>query len=182
MNKIAQAQPDAIYFGGIIENNAAQLIKDKVGAGMSNDEVAFIGPDGIFVDALLARRATPPRASTSPSAGCPRVSSPGRARSSSRTSRRSTMSPSSPTPPTLTRRPTSCSTPSRRPRGSRRRGSGPRGGDRAGLRHRGLRRRSRHSKWSFDEDGDTTLTKLSVQRVENGEFQLDRVVDVSQLQ
>src|SRR5918996_609359 len=55
MNKIAQAQPDAIYFGGIIENNAAQLIKDKVGAGMSNDEVAFIGPDGIFVDELLSQ-------------------------------------------------------------------------------------------------------------------------------
>ncbi len=55
MNKIAQAQPDAIYFGGIIENNAAQLIKDKVGAGMSNDEVAFIGPDGIFVDELLTQ-------------------------------------------------------------------------------------------------------------------------------
>jgi branched-chain amino acid transport system substrate-binding protein len=36
--------------------------------------------------------------------------------------------------------------------------------------------------WSFDEDGDTTLTELSVQRVENGEFTLDRVLDVSQLQ
>ena len=41
---------------------------------------------------------------------------------------------------------------------------------------------ARGSKWSFDEDGDTTLTKLSVQKVEGGEFQLDRVVDVSQLQ
>ena len=55
MNKIAAAQPDAIYFGGIIENNAAQIIKDKVGAGMSNEEVAFIGPDGIFVDELLTQ-------------------------------------------------------------------------------------------------------------------------------
>src|SRR3712207_4860348 len=50
MNKIAEAQPDAVYFGGIIENNAAQRIKDKVGAGMSNEDVAFIGPDGIFLD------------------------------------------------------------------------------------------------------------------------------------
>jgi branched-chain amino acid transport system substrate-binding protein len=41
---------------------------------------------------------------------------------------------------------------------------------------------ARGSKWSFDEDGDTTLTKLSVQRVEGGEFQLDRVVDVKDLQ
>src|SRR5215216_3280331 len=55
MNKIAQEDPDAIYFGGIIENNAAQLIKDKVGAGMSNDDVLFIGPDGIFLDTLLSQ-------------------------------------------------------------------------------------------------------------------------------
>ena len=47
--------PDAIYFGGIIENNAGQLLKDKVGAGMSNDDVLFIGPDGIFVDTLLTQ-------------------------------------------------------------------------------------------------------------------------------
>jgi branched-chain amino acid transport system substrate-binding protein len=55
MNKIADADADAIYFGGIIENNVAQIIKDKVGAGMSNEDVAFIGPDGIFVDALLSQ-------------------------------------------------------------------------------------------------------------------------------
>jgi branched-chain amino acid transport system substrate-binding protein len=36
--------------------------------------------------------------------------------------------------------------------------------------------------WSFDEEGDTTLTELSVQKVEGGEFTLDRVLDVSQLQ
>src|ERR671916_451450 len=55
MNKIAEEDPDAIYFGGIIENNAAQLIKDKVGAGMSNDDVLFIGPDGIYVDELITQ-------------------------------------------------------------------------------------------------------------------------------
>jgi branched-chain amino acid transport system substrate-binding protein len=35
--------------------------------------------------------------------------------------------------------------------------------------------------WSFDEDGDTTLTELSVQTVEGGEFTLDRVLDVEEL-
>jgi branched-chain amino acid transport system substrate-binding protein len=35
--------------------------------------------------------------------------------------------------------------------------------------------------WSFDEDGDTTLTELSVQRVENGKFELDRTLDVADL-
>jgi branched-chain amino acid transport system substrate-binding protein len=35
--------------------------------------------------------------------------------------------------------------------------------------------------WSFDEDGDTSLTELSVQKVENGKFELDRVLDVKDL-
>ena len=55
MNKIKQEDPDAIYFGGIIEQNSAQLVKDKVGAGMNNEDVAFIGPDGIFLDELLTQ-------------------------------------------------------------------------------------------------------------------------------
>jgi branched-chain amino acid transport system substrate-binding protein len=32
--------------------------------------------------------------------------------------------------------------------------------------------------WSFDQDGDTTLTQLSGQKVENGEFEFNRVIDV----
>ena len=35
--------------------------------------------------------------------------------------------------------------------------------------------------WSFDEDGDTTLTELSVQTVEDGAFTLDRTLDVEEL-
>ena len=35
--------------------------------------------------------------------------------------------------------------------------------------------------WSFDEDGDTSLTELSVQTVEDGEFALDRILDVEDL-
>jgi branched-chain amino acid transport system substrate-binding protein len=35
--------------------------------------------------------------------------------------------------------------------------------------------------WSFDEDGDTTLTELSIQRVENGEFVYQQTVDVRDL-
>jgi branched-chain amino acid transport system substrate-binding protein len=52
MQKIAQLNPDAIYFGGITDNNAAQLINDKVGAGMSNRDVIFMGPDGILEEAF----------------------------------------------------------------------------------------------------------------------------------
>jgi branched-chain amino acid transport system substrate-binding protein len=53
MEKIAQLSPDAIYFGGIATNEAGQLVKDKVGAGMSNEDVIFMGPDGINDQAFL---------------------------------------------------------------------------------------------------------------------------------
>ena len=36
--------------------------------------------------------------------------------------------------------------------------------------------------WSFDDDGDTSLTELSVLKVEDGEFQLDNVLDVADFQ
>ena len=32
--------------------------------------------------------------------------------------------------------------------------------------------------WSFDENGDTTLTQLSGQRAENGKFEFTRTIDV----
>jgi branched-chain amino acid transport system substrate-binding protein len=35
--------------------------------------------------------------------------------------------------------------------------------------------------WSFDEEGDTSLTELSVQTIDGGEFTLDRVIDVADL-
>jgi branched-chain amino acid transport system substrate-binding protein len=53
MEKIARMSPDAIYFGGIEVDNAGQLVKDKVKAGMSNEDVIFMGPDGINDQAFL---------------------------------------------------------------------------------------------------------------------------------
>ena len=35
--------------------------------------------------------------------------------------------------------------------------------------------------WSFDEDGDTTLTELSIQQVENGEFEYQRTIDAGEM-
>jgi branched-chain amino acid transport system substrate-binding protein len=35
--------------------------------------------------------------------------------------------------------------------------------------------------WSFDDDGDTTLTELSVVKVEKGEFVLDRILNVEDM-
>ena len=36
--------------------------------------------------------------------------------------------------------------------------------------------------WSFDEDGDTSLTELSIQEVKDGEFTLNRVLNVADMQ
>ncbi len=49
MTKIKALNPDMVYFGGIIDNNAAQLVKDMRGVGMTPEQVKFMGPDGILV-------------------------------------------------------------------------------------------------------------------------------------
>jgi branched-chain amino acid transport system substrate-binding protein len=50
--------PDMVYFGGIVDNNAGQLLKDLRSVGMTPDKVKFMGPDGIetqsFIDAAGA--------------------------------------------------------------------------------------------------------------------------------
>ncbi|GAB4122447.1 MAG: hypothetical protein Fur005_09230 [Roseiflexaceae bacterium] len=52
MTKIASLGPDLVYFGGIVDNNAGQLIKDMRAAGMAPDKVKFMGPDGIQTDSF----------------------------------------------------------------------------------------------------------------------------------
>jgi branched-chain amino acid transport system substrate-binding protein len=34
--------------------------------------------------------------------------------------------------------------------------------------------------WSFDENGDTTLTDLSGERVQDGQFEFNRTIDVGE--
>ena len=53
MTKIKALNPDLIYFAGITQNNAGQLIKDMRSVGMTNDQVKFMGPDGIFEQAFI---------------------------------------------------------------------------------------------------------------------------------
>jgi len=45
--------PDAIFLGAIVENNAGQLLKDKVAVLGDNQQVKFIGPDGLFTAGLI---------------------------------------------------------------------------------------------------------------------------------
>jgi branched-chain amino acid transport system substrate-binding protein len=48
--KVKDANPDLIYFGGITQNGAGQLLKDIRAAGIT---VPFMGPDGILESAFV---------------------------------------------------------------------------------------------------------------------------------
>ena len=45
--------PDAIYVGMVVDNNASQLLKDKVSIMGDNTVVKFVGPDGIQTQAFI---------------------------------------------------------------------------------------------------------------------------------
>ncbi len=51
MTKIKQTNPDLIYFGGTTQTKAGQVIKDMVAAGM--DKVKMMGPDGCYEKAMI---------------------------------------------------------------------------------------------------------------------------------
>jgi len=45
--------PDAIYVGMVVDNNASQLLKDKVAIMGDNKTVKYVGPDGIQTQAFI---------------------------------------------------------------------------------------------------------------------------------
>lgn len=49
--KIRGAAPDLVYFGGITQNNAGKLVKDL--RAVLGNNVKFMGPDGIYEQAFL---------------------------------------------------------------------------------------------------------------------------------
>ncbi|MEG4632679.1 branched-chain amino acid ABC transporter substrate-binding protein [Microcoleus sp. AR_TQ3_B6] len=53
MNKIKALNPNLIYFGGTTQSNAGQIIKDMRNVGMTPEAVKFMGPDGIQDKALI---------------------------------------------------------------------------------------------------------------------------------
>jgi branched-chain amino acid transport system substrate-binding protein len=177
MNKIAATNPDAIYFGGIIENNAAQLIKDKVGAGMPNDDVLFVGPDGIFVDELLSQAGDAAEGIYVTFGGLPESELSAEGQEFVETYESKYDDQIQPY------------TAYAYEAANVMLDAIERAADDAG----GVPERQAVVKevfatkdfegvlgtWSFDEDGDTSLTELSVQTVDGGEFKLDRVVDVA---
>ena len=50
MAKVQAAAPDLVYFGGITQGNAGQVLKDMVGAGI---DAKFMGPDGVYEKAFI---------------------------------------------------------------------------------------------------------------------------------
>ena len=179
MNKVAQAEPDAVYFGGIIENNAAQLIKDKVGAGMPNDEVIFVGPDGIFVDELLSQAGDAANGVYVTFGGLPEseLSAEGQEFVDSYESNYDDDIQ----PYTAYAYEAANVMLDAIERAADEAGGVP---ERQAVVDEVFATEDYEGvlgTWSFDEEGDTTLTELSIQTVDGGEFTLDRVVDVADL-
>jgi branched-chain amino acid transport system substrate-binding protein len=181
MDRIADEDPDAIYFGGIIENNAAQLIRDKVGAGMDNDDVAFIGPDGIFVDELISQAGDAAEGIYITFGGLPEseLSAEGQEFVETYESKYDdTIQPYT----------AYAYEAANVMLDAIERASDEAGGDvpdREAVVEQLFATEDFEGvlgTWSFDEDGDTTLTELSIQKVENGEFQLYNVIDVAEFQ
>ena len=176
MNKIAEAQPDAIYFGGIIENNAGQLVKDKVGAGMSNEDVAFIGPDGIYIDTFISQGGTAAEGSYVTFGGVPPSTLSAEGQEFVQQFEKEHGEVHAYTAYAYEAANVMLDAIER---------AGEDGEvDReeviqeifATENYRGVL-----GTWSFDDSGDTTLTELSVVRVENGEFELDRILNVEDM-
>ena len=177
MNKIARIDPDAIYFGGIIENNAGQLIKDKVGAGMSNDDILFIGPDGIFVDTFISQAGNAAEGAYITFGGLPQ--SELTAKGQQFVQDYESQHDDAVQPYTAYAY------------------------EAANVMLDAIEKASKEGEvtreavlqqifatedfngvlgtWSFDEDGDTSLTELSVQRVENGQFEYQRTIDAGDM-
>jgi branched-chain amino acid transport system substrate-binding protein len=180
MNKIAAADPDAIYFGGIIENNAAQLVKDKVGAGMSNQEVTFVGPDGIFVDTLITQGGNSVEGIYTSFGGIPpeKLGSAGQ----DFIDKYEQNYDDAVQPYTAYAYEAANVMLDAIERASKDAGGDV--PDRKAVIEQVFATQDYQGvlgTWSFDNDGDTSLTKLSIQEIEDGEFRLNRVLDVSDM-
>ena len=180
MNKIKQENPDAIYFGGIIENNAGQLVKDKVGAGMSNEDVAFIGPDGIYIDTFISQGGTAAEGSYVTFGGVPPSALSAEGREFVQQFEKKHGEVHAYTAYAYEAANVMLD--------AIERASKDAGGDvpdRQAVMEQVFATQNYQGvlgTWSFDDDGDTSLTRLSIQEVEDGEWKLDRILDVEDMQ
>jgi branched-chain amino acid transport system substrate-binding protein len=177
MERIAETEPDAIYFGGVIENNAAQVIQDKVGAGMPNDEVDFIGPEGILNDTLVTQAGEAAEGIYVTSARLPESELSAEGQEFAQKYEAEYGEDIQPHTPYAYEAANVMLDAIERAYEA----------DGEVTRENVLREifatrdyQGVLGTWSFDENGDTTLTKLSVKKVEDGEFELYRTLDISE--
>jgi branched-chain amino acid transport system substrate-binding protein len=177
MAKIAQLNPDAIYFGGITQNNAGQLVSDKVGAGMPNEQVVFMGPDGIFEDSFLDAAGSAAEGIYVTFGGLPASELPSKGQDFVQQYKDKYGS----------------DVEAYTAYGYEAANVMLDAVDRAykadgEVTRAGVVRELFNTKdyngvlgtWSFDENGDTTLTGLSGQEVQNGKFEFNRTIDVGE--
>jgi branched-chain amino acid transport system substrate-binding protein len=157
MNKVAQAEPDAVYFGGIIENN--------------------VGPDGIFVDELLGQAGDAAEGIYVTFGGLPEseLSAEGQEFVDTYESKYDDEIQ----PYTAYAYEAANVMLDAIERAADEAGGVP---ERQAVIEEVFATEDYEGvlgTWSFDKEGDTSLTELSVQTVDGGEFTLDRVVDVA---
>ena len=179
MNRIAQANPDAIYFGGIFVDNADQLLKDKVSAGMSNDDVLFIGPDGIFVDTLLSQAGDAAEGAYVTFGGLPESELTPEGKQFVK--KYEQQHDDEVQPYTAYSYEAANVMLDAIERAAKEAGGAP---DREAVLQQIFATEDYEGvlgTWSFDEDGDTTLTELSVQQVQDGAFEYQRTIDAGEM-
>jgi branched-chain amino acid transport system substrate-binding protein len=175
MAKIAQLNPDAIYFGGITQNNAGQLVSDKVGAGMANEDVIFMGPDGINEDAFIDAAGDSAEGVYVTFAGLPSSALPSKGQDFVQQYKDKYGSDVE----ALTAYGYEAANVLLDAIDRAYKADGK--VTREGVVRELFATRNYDGvlgTWSFDENGDTTLTELSGQRVENGKFGFNRTIDV----
>ncbi len=175
MAKIARLSPDAIYFGGVATTNAGQLVKDKVRAGMSNEEVIFMGPDGINDQAFLDAAGVAADGTYVTFGSLFPSELPEKGQEFVRLYKE--RFGSGPEPYTANGYEAANVLIDAIDRAYENDGEVTREGVVRELfatrNYDGVL-----GTWSFDEDGDATLTEVSVERVENGEFEFYATVDI----
>jgi branched-chain amino acid transport system substrate-binding protein len=175
MEKIAQLSSDAIYFGGIAQENAGQLVKDKVGAGMSNEDVIFMGPDGINDQAFLDAAGDEAEGTYVTFGSLFPSELPEKGQEFVR--QYAERFGSGAEPYTANGYEAANVLLDAIDRAYENDGEVTRKGVVREL----LATQNYHGvlgTWSFDEDGDATLTKVSVEKVENGKFEFYRTIDI----
>jgi branched-chain amino acid transport system substrate-binding protein len=178
MAQIAQLNPDAIYFAGITDNNAGQIAIDKVGAGMSNEDVMFMGSEGILEEAFIEAAGEAAEGSYLTFSGLPASELPGTGQEF--VERYQERFPDSEVD-ALTAYGYEAANVLLDAIENAYNTDGE-------VTREGVLRELFATQnydgvlgtWSFDENGDTTLTDLSGERVQDGQFEFSRTIDVGE--